>query len=75
VTRFRRALSRAQATRAGADKKSHGITAYLNQAERVYAPEALTNGFRGYFQTLDQQEKLESERHSPISDYLDRFDH
>jgi hypothetical protein len=75
VARFRRALSRAQAMRAGADRKSHGITAYLDQAERIYAPEALTNAFRGYFRTLDQLEKLESKRHSPISDYLDKFDH
>jgi hypothetical protein len=74
VTRFHRALSRAQATRTAADKRSHGITAYLDQAERVYAPEPLSNVFRGYFQTFDQLEKLESQRHSPISDYLDKFD-
>ena len=75
VIRFRRALSRAQAARAGANKKSQAIAAYLNQAERIYAPDGLSNGLRGYFQTLDQLEKLQSERHSPISDYLDRFEH
>ncbi|MGA2604085.1 MAG: hypothetical protein ABSG14_07640 [Verrucomicrobiia bacterium] len=75
VTRFHRALSRAQAAQAVADKRSHGITAYLDQAERIYAPEPISNAFRGYFQTFDQLEKLERERHSSISDYLDKFDH
>ena len=75
VTRFHRGLSRAEASRAVADKQAHGITAYLNEAERIYAPEPLSNTFRGYFQTLDQLQKLDSERHSPISDYLDKFDH
>jgi hypothetical protein len=74
VTRFHRALSRAQATRAVADKQSRGIAAYMDQAERIYAPEPLSNALGGYFQTLDQLEKLESQRHSPISDYLDKFD-
>ncbi|MGO9246128.1 MAG: hypothetical protein ACLQDC_15335 [Verrucomicrobiia bacterium] len=75
VTRFHRGLSRAEATRAVADKQAHGITAYLDEAERIYAPEPLSNTFRGYFETLDQLQKLDSERHSPISDYLDKFDH
>jgi hypothetical protein len=75
VTRFHRGLSRAEATRAIADKQAHGITAYLDEAERIDAPEPLSNTFRGYFQTLDQLQKLDSERHSPISDYLDKFDH
>jgi hypothetical protein len=75
VTRFHRELSRAEATRAVADKQAHGITAYLDEAERIYAPEPLSNTFRGYFDTLDQLQKLDSERHSPISDYLDKFDH
>jgi len=75
VTRFHRGLSRAEATRAVADKQAHGITAYLDEAERIYAPEPISNSFRGYFQTLDQLQKLDSERRSPISDYLDKFDH
>ena len=75
VTRFHRGLSRAEATRAVVDKQAHGITAYLNEAERIYAPEQLSNTFRGYFQTFDQLQKLDSERRSPISDYLDKFDH
>jgi hypothetical protein len=75
VTRFHRALSRAEATQAIADKRAHGISAYLDEAERIYAPEPLLDTFHGYFQTLDQLQKLDSERRSPISDYLDKFDH
>jgi hypothetical protein len=75
VTRFHRVLTRAEAGRAVADKQAHGITAYLDQAERIYVPEPLSNTFRGYFETLDQLQKLDRERHSPISDYLDKFDH
>jgi hypothetical protein len=75
VTRFHRGLRRAEAARAVADKQAHGITAYLDEAERIYAPEPLSNAFRGYFDTLDQLQKLDNERHSPISDYLDKFDH
>jgi hypothetical protein len=74
VTRFHRGLTRAEATRAVADKQARGITAYLDEAERIYAPEPLSNTFRGYFETLDQLQKLDSERRSPISDYLDKFD-
>jgi len=74
VTRFHRALSRADATRAVADKQARGMTAYLDQAERIYAPEQLSSTFRGYFQTLDELQKLDSGRRSPISDYLDKFD-
>jgi hypothetical protein len=75
VTRFRRGVSRAEATRALADKQARGIASYLDEAERIYATEPLTNTFRGYFETLDQLQKLDNERRSPISDYLDKFDH
>jgi hypothetical protein len=75
VTRYHRGLSRAEATRSVADRQAHGITAYLDEAERVYAPEPLSNTFRGYFQTFDQLQELDNKRHSPISDYLDKFDH
>ncbi len=75
VTRFHRGLIRAEATRAIADKQARGITAYLDEAERIYAPEPPSDTFRGYFQTLDQLQKLDGERRSPITDYLDKFDH
>jgi hypothetical protein len=68
-------LLHAEAARAVADKQAHGITVYLDEAERIYAPEPLTDSFRGYFRTLDQLQKLDSERRSPITDYLDKFDH
>jgi hypothetical protein len=75
VTRFHRGLSRAEAAQVVAGRQSRGITAYLDEAERIYAPGSLSTTFRGYFETLDQFQKLDSERRSPISDYLDKFDH
>ena len=75
ATRFRHGLNGAELARAGAEKQSRGIAAYMDQAERIYAPEELSNVFTGYFQTLDQLQKLDAERRSPISDYLDQFDH
>jgi hypothetical protein len=73
--RFRRGLNRAELARAAAEKQSRGITAYMDQAERIYTPEQLSQVFSGYFQTLDQLQKLDTQRRSPISDYLDQFDH
>jgi hypothetical protein len=73
--RFRRGLNRAELARAAAEKQSRGITAYMDQAERIYTPEELSQAFTGYFQTLDQLQKLDTQRRSPISDYLDQFDH
>ncbi|HTS18314.1 MAG TPA: hypothetical protein VMP11_12120 [Verrucomicrobiae bacterium] len=75
ITRFHRSLNRADNMRARADRESQGITAFLDQAERVYEPQVFSNFFTGYFQTFDQFQALQSERHSPISDYLDKFDH
>jgi hypothetical protein len=75
VNRFHRALNRAETARSLIDKQAHGMTAYLDEAERIYAPEQLSSTVRGYFQTLDELQKLDSERRSPISDYLDKFDH
>jgi hypothetical protein len=75
LNRFRRAVAVADRNRAAVDEKVKQITAYLNQEERIYSPEESTNLFTGYFQTLDQIQALEKNRHNPISDYLDRFDH
>lgn len=75
ATRFRYRLNRANMARAVAEKQSTRIAAYMDQAERIYAPEELSKVFTGYFQTLDQFQKLEDDRRSPISDYLDKFDH
>jgi len=72
--RFRRSLKHAEAARVAAQKQSRGIAAYMDQAERIYAPEELSKVFTGYFQTLDQFQKMDSERRSPITDYLDKFD-
>jgi hypothetical protein len=73
--RFRRTVRHATAMQAVAEKRSRAIAAYLDQAERAYVPEELSQTFNGYFQTFDQAQKLEEERRSPISDYLDKFDH
>jgi hypothetical protein len=75
TVRFRRAIKQAAAMQATAEKQSHAIAAYMDQAEHAYAPEELSETFNGYFRTLDQAQKLEGERRSPISDYLDKFDH
>ena len=73
--RFLRGLNRAELARAAAEKQSRGIAAYMDQAERIYTPEEHSQVFTGYFQTLDQLQKLDAQRRSPISDYLDQFDH
>jgi hypothetical protein len=73
-SRFRHSLNRAEAARMAAQKQSRGIAAYMDQAEQVHAPEELSKVFTGYFQTLDQFQKLDNDRRSPISDYLDKFD-
>ncbi len=75
VVRFRRTLKHAAAMQAAAEKQSRAVAAYLDQAERAYAPEELSKVFHDYFQTFDQVQKLDEERRSPISDYLDKFDH
>jgi hypothetical protein len=75
TVRFRRELRKAEAARIAAEKQSRAIAAYMDQAERVYAPDDFSRIFTGYFQTLDQFQKLEDERRNPISDYLDKFDH
>ena len=75
VSHFHRAVNGAQAKRAVADDQSRRMGAYLDQAERVDEPEEIAKAFTGYFQTLDRFQKLDTERRSPISDYLDKFDH
>jgi hypothetical protein len=75
VVRFRRGVDHADVARAAAEKESHKIAACLDEAERIHSPEEVSKAFTGYFQTLDQFQKLDDERHSPISDYLDKFDH
>jgi len=75
VSHFRRVVSGAEAARAAAEEQSRRMAACMDQAERVNTPEELTKVFTGYFQTLDQFEKFDTERRSPISDYLDKFDH
>jgi hypothetical protein len=75
ATRFRHGVKAAERARAAAEKQSHGIAAYMDQAERIYAPGEFSQTFTGYFQTLDQLQKLDTQRRSPVSDYLDQFDH
>jgi len=72
---FRRAAREAKDMQLTVDKQTHAIAAYMDQAEDAYAPEELSQVFNGYFQTFDQVQKLEGERRSPISDYLDKFDY
>ena len=74
VVRFRRGVEHADAARAAAEQESARITAYMDEAERIDSPEEVSKAFAGYFQTLDQFQKMDEERRSPISDYLDKFD-
>jgi hypothetical protein len=75
IVHFRRTVRHAAAMQAAVEKQSRAVAAYLDQADRVYAPEELSQVFSGYFQAFDQAQKLQEERSSPISDYLDKFDH
>ena len=74
ITRFLRGMVKATSSRAIAEKQSQATTAYLDQAERTYAPEELAKVFTGYFHTLDQFQRLDQQRRNPIGDYLDKFD-
>jgi hypothetical protein len=74
TVRFRRAVKRAEGERRAAEKQTKAIGAYMDQAERVYAPDDFSTVVTGYFRTLDQVQKLEDERRNPISDYLDKFE-
>jgi hypothetical protein len=74
LNRFRRAVRHADDARAAIERESRETTAYLDQAERIFAPEDPARLFEGYFQTLDKFQNLEQERRNPISDYLDKFD-
>ena len=75
TARFRHGVKVAQRARAAAETQSRGIADYMNQAERIFASAELSQAFTGYFQTLDQLQSIETRRRSPISDYLDQFDH
>jgi hypothetical protein len=75
VIRFRRGVDKAEAAQAAAETRSGRIAAYMDQAERIYAPQEQSKVLAGYFQTLAQFQKIEDERRNPISDYLDKFDH
>ena len=75
LNRFRRSVAKADRSRVAADRTRQQITRYLGGAEHVHAPDEWEGTFRSYFHTLDQVEALERKRSSPISDYLDKFDH
>lgn len=74
IARFRWNVAKAAAARVAAEQRSQATSAYLDQADRAYAPEELSKIFAGYFQTLDRFQDLDQQRRSPISDYLDKFD-
>jgi hypothetical protein len=71
---FTKAVAAADAARGQREDEARAVRDYLDQAERVHAPEDLAGLFDGYFETLQQFEELDKQRRSPISDYLDRFD-
>ena len=73
ISRFRRAVARAEKLRPAADQQAQAIADFLDQAEATYTPSS-SNLWRGYFQTIEKLENFEHNRHSPIGDYLDKFD-
>ena len=74
ISRYRRAVAAADRARAAADQTAKQITAYLDQEEQIHSQGEFTNLLSGYFQTLDQIQAAEKNRHDPISNYLDQFD-
>ena len=70
----RRAVAAADRARAAVERKGRQITAYLDREERIHSPDDFHDWLAGYFQTLNQIEALDENRHNPISDYLDQFD-
>jgi hypothetical protein len=73
LNRFRRAAAEAGQLRAAVERQMGDIREALDRAEHKYVP-AGTNEFAGFFHELDRLEKLDQQRHNPISDYLDQFD-
>ncbi|HUJ10551.1 MAG TPA: hypothetical protein VL171_11050 [Verrucomicrobiae bacterium] len=74
TVRFRRSVAKAASAQAAAEQRTRATTAYLNAAERIYAPEELSNLLTGYENTLNQSQQFDRQRRNPISDYLDKFD-
>lgn len=74
LNQCRRTMAAAERSRVSAEELGQQITAYLDREERVYSPDDFANWAVGYFRTLNQIQALDSNRHDPISDYLDEFD-
>jgi len=74
TVRFRRAGKARRGDASRGRKAVAGNCRLYGSSRAAYAPEELSQVFDGYFQTFDQAQKLEGQRRSPISDYLDKFD-
>ena len=74
LSRYRRAVARGDQLRQAARRQAEAISVTLDWAEQKYTTGSPSNVWTGYFQTIEQLEKLKREHRDPISDYLDRFD-
>jgi hypothetical protein len=75
LNQFWRTLATAKSQRKRIENETIEITVYLDRAERTYAQQDPVTLFGDYFEMLDKFQTLEQQRRSPISDYLERFDH
>ena len=73
ISRYRRAVARAEKLRPAVDQQAQAITGFIDEAESMYTPNVNSNLWNGYFRTLEQLDRFERERRNPISDYLDQF--
>lgn len=73
--RFRSAHRAAQAEQQRVEARLAAIAEHVATAEKQYVPAADFRAvFRGYFETLEELERIDLRRRTPISDYLDQFD-
>ena len=74
TVRFRRTVMKAESAREEADRQTRATDAYLDEQERIHAPEEPSRMLTGYLSTLDHFQDLDQQRRNPIGDYLDKFD-
>ncbi len=73
ISRYRRAVARAEKLRLAVHRQALTITATLDIAEATYASGMSSNVWQGYFRTIEKLENYERNRRDPIGDYLDQF--
>ena len=75
ISRYRRAVARADQLRQEARRQTEAISVTLDWAEQKYpVGNSSSNVWQGFFQTIEHLESFKREHHDPIGDYLDKFD-